>query len=316
MDCNKIKLSVIIPCLNAASTLGVQLEALAAQEWSEPWEVIISDNGSTDDSIEIARDFRQRFQSFRIVDASDRRGGPHAINVGVRHAISENLAVCDADDEVQPGWVAAMGQALTQHNIVCGQFKFDKFNEPFLAEQSAMAWKDGLFKGRFLPGGGSGNYGIRKWLHDTIGGFDERLLHAYDADYFWRLQLEGFNLHFLPDAVIQVRIARVNPTFSLLYRRGKNRAASNYWCYKRYRHLGMLPPPPLKKSLSTWLPLLKKMPRVIFQNKKKRHDWLLQFARETGTVVGQIHGRLANPFKPYQPGRLKCSRQMEPGNSH
>ncbi|MBF2059991.1 glycosyltransferase family 2 protein, partial [Fischerella thermalis] len=43
-----MKVSVIIPCLNAAETIGVQLEALANQQWSQPWEVIIADNGSTD----------------------------------------------------------------------------------------------------------------------------------------------------------------------------------------------------------------------------------------------------------------------------
>ena len=39
-----IKLSVIIPCYNAETTLAVQLEALARQRWSEPWEVLVVDN--------------------------------------------------------------------------------------------------------------------------------------------------------------------------------------------------------------------------------------------------------------------------------
>lgn len=306
-----MELSVIIPCLNAEATLAVQLEALATQQWSEPWELIISDNGSTDNSVEIAREYKHRFPSFRIVDASGRRGGPYALNMGAREAISDRLACCDADDEVAPRWVAAMGDALTRHDVVCGRFKFDKFNEAHLAEQSAQAWKDGLYKGRFLPGGGSGNFGIRKWLHEAIGGFDECLPHAYDADYFWRLQLEGFKLHYLPEAVIQVRMGRVNPSFSLMYRRGKNRAASNYWCYKRYRYLGMLPPPSLKTSLSKWLPLLKIIPRVALQNKHKRSEWLMRFAQESGTVVGQLWGRLTSPCKPYHTGKIGRMKRAE-----
>lgn len=296
-----MELSVIIPCLNAEATLAVQLEALAAQQWSEPWELIVSDNGSTDNSVEIARKYKHHFPSLRIVDASGRRGGPYALNIGAREAISDRLACCDADDEVAPGWVAAMGDALTRHDVVCGQFRFDKFNEPDQAEQSAQAWKDGLYKGRFLPGGGSGNFGIRKWLHEAIGGFDECLPHAYDADYFWRLQLEGFKLHCLPEAAIQVRIGRVNPSFSLMYRRGKNRAASNYWCYKRYRQLGMLPPQPLKKSLVTWLYILRRAPRAVLQKKQNRHSWVERLAIQTGDLAGQIQGRITNPCKPYLP---------------
>lgn len=297
------KLSIIIPCLNGEATLAIQLEALAAQQWSEPWELIISDNGSTDNSVEIAREYKERFPAFRIINASARKCASHARNAGVRAADADRLAFCDADDEVAPGWVASMGDALSRFDVVCGQFRFDKFNEPHLAEQSARAWKDGLYKGRFLPGGGAGNLGIKRGVHEAIGGFDECLPHGEDADYFWRLQLEGFELHYVPEAVVQVRVGRVNRYLPYLYRRGKNRAVSNYWSYKRYRHLGMLPPPPLKKSLVTWLRILRGAARACLQSKQSRVARLEQFAKQTGDLVGQLQGRITNPIKPYQPGK-------------
>jgi len=52
-----MKLSVIIPCYNEADTIATQLEVLAKQYWSEPWEVIVSDNGSTDDSLAIVEKY-------------------------------------------------------------------------------------------------------------------------------------------------------------------------------------------------------------------------------------------------------------------
>lgn len=295
-----MKLSVIIPCLNAGATLAVQLEALAAQQWSEPWELIISDNGSTDDSVKIAHTYKDRFASFRVIDASARRGGSSACNIGALAAKADSFAICDADDEVAPGWVAAMGEALGSHCVVCGRFSFDKFNEPHQARSAALAWKDGLYKGRFLPGGGSGNYGIRRRIHEAIGGFDESLPHAYDADYFWRLQLEGFALHYLPEAVVEVRIGRVNPSLPSLYRRGKNRAASNYWLYKRYRQFGMLPPEPLQKSLASWFYALKAA-RACVQGKQKRDVWLQQLAHRTGDLLGEIQGRITDPCPPFHP---------------
>lgn len=302
---NNVRLSVIIPCLNAEATLATQLEALAAQQWSEPWELIIADNGSTDNSPEIARKYNGFFPAFRIINASARKGASYARNAGVRAASGNALAFCDADDEVAPGWIASIGNALRRYDVVYGKFKFDKFNEPNLAEKQAQAWESGLYRGRFLPGGGAGNLGIRRWVHEAIGGFDECLPHAQDADYFWRLQLEGFELHYVPEAVVQVRCGRVNPSLPYLFCKSKNRAASNYWTYKRYRHLGMLPPQQLKESLVVWLHILKEVIPAIIQNNEKRVIWLKQLVQQTGDLVGQLQGRITNPCKPYNPGKKK-----------
>ncbi len=67
-------ISIVIPCYNAAETIGAQLQAVAEQQWHRPWEVIVSDNGSTDNSIDIAERFKGQLPSLRVVDASDRRG--------------------------------------------------------------------------------------------------------------------------------------------------------------------------------------------------------------------------------------------------
>lgn len=295
-----MKLSVIVPCLNAEATLSIQLDALVREEWSEPWEVIVADNGSRDNSLAIAHHYRELLPDLRVVDASDRKGPAHARNVGARAAMSEALAFCDADDEVAPGWVAVMGEALSKYDVVYGQFHFDKFNEPQQAAESARAWEGGLYRGRFLPGGGTGDLGVRRSVHEAIGGFDEDLLHSEDADYYWRLQLEGYELHYAPDAIVQVRHARVDPTTAYLYRRARARAASNYWLYKRYRSLGMSPPPSLMRSFVPWLHHLTRIP-ILAMNREKREAWLQQFAERSGDLTGQIQGRLTNPCKPYRP---------------
>ena len=294
-----MKLSVIIPCLNAAATLADQLEALSNQKWSEQWELIISDNGSTDNSIEIALQYKNKFNTLKIVDSSKRRGGPFAINNAVLEAKAENIAVCDADDEVQYEWVAAIGNALENHDVVCGVFKFDKFNETAQAINAVKGWESGLYIGKFLPGGGSGNFGIKKSIHQAIGGFDECLPHAYDADYFWRLQLEGYKLHSEKNAIIQVRISRVNPRFTYMFRRGRNRAASNYWCYKRYKQYGMQKPKHFIKIYIEWFQLFRRGLRTSLKQKGNRFEWLPNFAQKSGGLVGEIQGRWTNPCKPF-----------------
>src|SRR3954452_8254427 len=120
------KLSVGIPCLNAASTLGVQLAALTRQSWPGGWEVIVADNGSTDGSREIVESYRGRLPGLELVDASDRRGQAHARNAGAAAASGDAFLFGDADDEVAPGWLAALGRALAVHEFVACRYDNQK----------------------------------------------------------------------------------------------------------------------------------------------------------------------------------------------
>lgn len=300
-----MKLSVIVPCYNAEATLAQQLEALSSQEYDDSWELLIADNGSTDHSMMVAKKFEKAFTDFRIIQAGrSKKSAAYARNIGVRAAQGEWLAFCDADDEVAPGWIAALAKALNDHAIACGSFKFDKFNDSKSAAQLAEAWKGGLYQKSFLPGGGTGNFGVQRWVHESIGGFEESLTHSEDADYFWRLQLEGFKLYYEPEAIVQVRLGRVRPSLFSIYNRSRNRFASNYWCYKRYRAYGMLPPPSLRGSIRQWIGIIKNGACVCGQKKPSRNSWIRDLAQQTGEVIGQIQGRLFNPCKPYQPSQV------------
>ena len=183
---------------------------------------------------------------------------------------------------------------MRRHEVVYGLFRFEKFNDPAVAERSNKAWENGLYHGRFLPGGGSGNLGIHRHVHQAIGGFDELLPRSEDADYYWRLQLSGYKLHFVPEAIVQVRRERVNPSLSNIYHRKKDTVASNYWCFKKYKHLGMIPPPPLSKSAAEWLRLAKGLFRIPFKNRRNRSAWLRQFVHQTGDIVGASQGEIVD----------------------
>src|SRR4051812_683799 len=100
-------LSVVIPCLNAEDFLAGQLDALAAQDASFPWEVILVDNGSTDRSVEIAERYTDQL-GLTVVSAPERASQCYAQNVGVKVARSDKLVIVNADDEVAPGFMAAM----------------------------------------------------------------------------------------------------------------------------------------------------------------------------------------------------------------
>ena len=201
--------SVVIACRNAERTLGVQLAALARQNCPVPWNVVISDNGSTDGTVAVARGFASRLPGLVVVDSSGRLGAGHARNVGCQATEAPLLVFCDADDEAAPGWLAAMVETLRQDQFVAGQFESDKLNRPRVLRSRSLQQSDGLQESSFGPGlphAGAGNLGVRREVFFRVGGFDPVVGCLEDTDLCWRIQLDGVPLVFSPEAVMQVRL--------------------------------------------------------------------------------------------------------------
>jgi len=68
-----MKLSCIIPLMQLTLSL-FNLRHLLTQHWCEPWEVIVSNNGSTDETVAIVEQYQEKLSNLRIVDSSDQRG--------------------------------------------------------------------------------------------------------------------------------------------------------------------------------------------------------------------------------------------------
>lgn len=284
-----MKLSVIVPCFNAADTIAVQLEALANQYWSEPWEVIISDNGSTDETVAIVEQYKEKLPNLRIVDSSDLQGAAHARNVGVLAATGDALAFCDADDEVAPGWVAAMGEALSKYDFVACRRDYQKLNEPWSLKYRKLSQQDGLQEFKhppYLPHASSSTLGVKRSVHEAIGGFDETMLRLQDTEYCWRIQLAGTELYFVPEAVVHYRF---RSNLKGHYNQARLWEEYRVLLYKKYRPLGM-PKLSWKKSVKNWLLLLKKFPRVL--SKEGRIKWVRMFGSRIGRLQGCIKYRV------------------------
>ena len=280
-----MKLSVIIPCYNAAGTLAAQLEALAGQEWSQPWEVILANNRSTDESVKIAQDFQRRMPHLRLVEASARQGQPFALNCGAEAARGDALAFCDADDEVAPGWVAALGEALEQHAIVACRFDTEKLNAPWLHRSRANPQRNSLIPYRYppyLPHAGGGGLGVRRELFRALKGFDEGLPYLHDTDFCWRAQLQGHVIQFVPEAVLHVRFRE---SLSSIYRQARAYAEYNVLLYKRYRAHGM-PRLSFTASLPGWRNVL--WGALWLRSKEDTARWLWDFGWRVGRVQGSL----------------------------
>jgi len=286
---HEVKLSVIIPCLNAERTIGEQLAALAGQRWPERWEVIVADNGSTDGTLAVVRSFADRLPGLRVVDASQRRGSGYARNRGAAAARGEWLAFCDADDVVAPGWVAAMGAALARHEFVASRFRDDLVNDPQRAFAQRLPQQDGLQQykyPRYLPHAGGSGLGIRAALHRAVGGFDESFLRLQDTDYCWRVQLHGAALHFAPEAVVHCRM-RSSALKAL--RQAYLWGEYNVRLYAKYRAHGM-PRLTLQDGARQWLRLLRQARWLTERGWRER--WLWRLSWRLGRISGSIKYRV------------------------
>lgn len=108
-----LKISIVIPVYNEADQLEICLQSIARQT-RKPYEVIVVDNNSTDESIEIARHF-----DFVTVLSEPRQGVVHARNTGFNAARGEIIGRIDADSRLQPDWAEVVAKTFTEDSVAC-----------------------------------------------------------------------------------------------------------------------------------------------------------------------------------------------------
>jgi glycosyltransferase involved in cell wall biosynthesis len=286
-----MRLSVVLACYNGAETLAEQLDGLAAQEWAHPWEVVFVDNRSTDNSRAIAEQYKDRLPNLRVVDASEKQGKSFALNKGILAAQGGSIAFADADDQVAPGWLAALGDALETHDLVACRWDIDALNSDWTKRYRQNAQFDGVQKIHYppyLPHAGGGTIGIKRELHIKIGGFDESLRHLEDTDYVWRAQLGGAEIYFEPEAVMRIRF---RDDIKSIYMQSRNYAEYNVFLSKRYRLFGEPMQHPWRKFFSHWLKLMRTA-RKLFRGQGPRTVWTGKLGWQVGLLRGVLKYRV------------------------
>lgn len=259
-----VDISVVIPALNAADTIGAQLDAVLAQDFAGTFEVVVADNGSTDGTLEVVETYR-----VRVVDASDAPlGGAGAKNVGVRAASAPFVAFCDADDLVSPGWLQAVYDGLQRSPVVsvtCEYWTLNPAMRGLGAEVKAERTSDGV------PVFAGGAFGMSRQLYLDAGGFDETFTGPVDTEFALRVHRKFGVAPLHVDAVIHVR----QPvTIRASFRRGRFLGRSAHVLHPgRAWH-------PVKRA--GWLAV--HAPQLFTRH---RVEW----AHNAGSLVGEIQGR-------------------------
>jgi cellulose synthase/poly-beta-1,6-N-acetylglucosamine synthase-like glycosyltransferase len=111
--------SVLVPVRNEEAHIAGLLESLARQDYPEA-EFIFIDDGSTDKSPELLKDFAAAHPSVRIVTLAENPGPnrkQYALTRGIETARGSLLLFTDADCEVPPGWISAMAARMADNRV-------------------------------------------------------------------------------------------------------------------------------------------------------------------------------------------------------
>ena len=278
-------ISVIVPVRNGMPWLEQQLQALVEQECPEPWEVVVADNDSSDESKLVVQELVDRFDTIRLVDASVVRGPGATRNAGVGAAQGELLAFCDADDVVQPGWLKAHVSALAEADVSSGVIDFWSLNGLAAPCPPSYAPPPAMSQFGFLPAGMSCNLALRRRAFEDLGGFAEDLMTGEDIDLCWRSQLSGHRYVLSADAVVARRDRR---GFREVYSRFMAYGRCGPVLYRRFRADGLRRD--LVIAAKTWVWLAVSTPRLLQPEFRVR--WARIAGWRTGRLVESVRQRV------------------------
>jgi glycosyltransferase involved in cell wall biosynthesis/GT2 family glycosyltransferase len=280
--------SVVVPTLDAASTLSQQLDALAAQDYSEPWEVVIADNGSTDGTLELARRWASSRPNARVVEAGGDKSPAAARNRAVREAAGDLLAFCDADDAVSPGWLSALADAARHADLVGGRIDDAALNEPGRRAWHHTASPFRLLTGfGFLPFASASNCGVWTDVFERLGGFRESLRSGEDIDLSFQAQLAGLRLGFASTAVVQ---RRHRTRLSALARQQYQYGLAAPRLFRCFAREGM-PRSSVGLALAAWAGLAVSLPALAV-SPALRGRWVRVLGERTGRLAGSVRNRV------------------------
>jgi glycosyltransferase involved in cell wall biosynthesis len=285
--------SVVVPVRNGGALLGEQLAALDGQDYDGDWELIVSDNGSTDDTLAVVASWQERMPRLRLVDSSASPGAAPARNEAAAVAKGRFLAFCDADDVVTPSWLRELVAGSRPGAVVGGSFDEETLNDRLVG--SWLYW-NGAVEGEglprhlgFLPFARGANFGADAEVWAELGG-NNPMVTAEDVDFCWRAQLAGHELLYVPAAVVRYRL---RPDIRSTMRQGFSYGRADTALFARYRPHG-LRSPSLKRVARAYAALTFRAPQALL-TAGWRGRWCRAAAYRAGRARGSLERRVWYP---------------------
>ena len=206
------KVTAIIVNWNDKDVIVGRIQSLLDQNRNKI-DIIISDNGSKDDSVEF---IRKRFPSIKIIENGENLGFGSAINRGLGLAKGDYLLFLNSDLKLHSKCVGELAKVLENDSNVGGTIPkilhIDQqniinslgvlINYTGIAYPNLLGQKDPGYQEPFESACG-GIFMLKREVYETVGGFDEDLfLYHEDHDLSWRIRLAGWHLKVIPQAIM------------------------------------------------------------------------------------------------------------------
>lgn len=182
------------------------------------FEVIIVDGGSTDGTIEL---IRKKYDKIKLL-VENKPGLSHARNTGVRNSKGDIIAFTDDDCIVDKQWLRALASSFCTKNVIgVGGPVYLRYPQlvpcKFLVEGALGLYNPGNKRRRIDKLIGA-NFAFKKeafnitFFDTDLGRKGSRLFGLEDLDFCWKLRKRGYDLVYIPTAVVyhDIDIGRVN----------------------------------------------------------------------------------------------------------
>ncbi len=184
--------SVIMAAYNAAEHIDEALQSALDQDW-RPLEVVVVDDGSTDDTAAIVRRYPE------VVYVHQANAGPSAArNAAVERSTGAFVANFDSDDLLPPTRVSDQVGYLLAHPEVGAVFgRQEWINAPeWMTRDAVYGDVDGIPLSSVM---------FRRDVFFELGGYDTSFVHGEDMDVLVRMRERGIEYHVIPEIVLYRR---------------------------------------------------------------------------------------------------------------
>ena len=166
MEGRLMKLSIIVPVYNLENYIATTLNSLLSIRFSSDYEIVVINDGSTDDSEFIIRKYQQAHSQIALFSIEN-QGVSNARNVALSKASGEYITFVDGDDTVESDFFEKAVRELDRggYDFVQGNYKIIDGNntsyEQFVSEDVVVTEKDIMLEKLF---------GLRKLIHNAVWG--------------------------------------------------------------------------------------------------------------------------------------------------
>jgi len=187
-----MKVSIIITNYNLSKYLGTCLRSCIDQTLSrDQYEIIVVDDCSSDNSIELVRDIQENYGNIELIALSENMGVSHASNIGIRKAKSPYVIRVDADDYINRNLLEFYSEILNWNPDIC--FVYGDIIVVNRIGEQIERLRLNVIENLFNHGAG---IMFRKSCLEAVGLYDEELRNCEDYDLIKRI-FKNFDGYYL-----------------------------------------------------------------------------------------------------------------------